>query len=748
MATRKAAAGNIVRLRGLPAKSSKEDVLAFLDGCGLTSDRVHLRFKERRTAGEAYVIFDNKEEAQRACVKDKDMFLPKFGERYVRVVLAEDVTAEDLHSTAAGVPSKTARSQRTASEMEFIVKVGGLPYGISPPEVRQLFFGWQVNASGVHLKQAGPHMEALVDFEVPEHAQQAVAQRHGTMITTAAGVFQLSVQKAGKAEWDALVAAQQGSDGIVKLRGLPTKAGVADVKAFLKGYRYKPGGVHVQPLSENRHSKIALVEFETAAEAVRALEMDRQRFGTAFGDRYCLLQLVHRAEFEQDRRKFQRQMAGSSGNSSSSGGTLATGLSMDVKCPAPAAVSFMSPLPSSFASPFAPASSAAIGLLPHAAAAAAAGFMHPLLQPVAPRVMLPPGYVLPPGLPPMPGSWPAPAASHMPHFQLPAVSAAGLVAPPALPSMLPGMAAASATAVPSLSLPLPPHGSAAAPPLPGSTAAARYMVQDLSTGQQVFLDPGFNLSELLPPTALASCSAVEVPVAGNTTATAASQPSHNVQHVQEPAASENSTDKQSQGHGTDGGGTEKELPLLAPAGGSSEVPGHGVGCTQAGAGTPTAKPRSRCHQGHRFQNSHHHRRTQKAGSGNSGGSSGDEGCSASGGGSNDSSDGGDGALRPADHKTDGRNGCAAEGAGGSSGRGSGASAGIAAAGICDSVQLLYTAGSEGMEDADVPAATLQQLRLHADHPKTHPCRQHSPVHTAALLADGVSLPPVKRTRSQ
>lgn len=111
-------------------------------------------------------------------------------------------------------------------------------------------------------------------------------------------------------------------------------------------------------------------------------------------------------------------------------------------------------------------------------------------------------------------------------------------------------------------------------------------------------------------------------------------------------------------------------------------------------------------------------------------------------------DGGDGALRPADHKTDGRNGCAAEGAGGSSGRGSGASAGIGAAGICDSVQLPYTAGSEGMEDADVPAATLQQLWLHADHPKTHPCRQHSPVHTAALLADGVSLPPVKRTRSQ
>jgi hypothetical protein len=46
------------------------------------------------------------------------------------------------------------------------VQVGGLPYGISPPEVRQLFFGWQVNASGVHLKQAGPHMEVRICLKI------------------------------------------------------------------------------------------------------------------------------------------------------------------------------------------------------------------------------------------------------------------------------------------------------------------------------------------------------------------------------------------------------------------------------------------------------------------------------------------------------------------------------------------------------------------------------------------------------
>lgn len=47
------------------------------------------------------------------CSCSQDMFLPKFGERYVRVVLAEDVTAEDLHSTAAGVPSKVCLSSRS-----------------------------------------------------------------------------------------------------------------------------------------------------------------------------------------------------------------------------------------------------------------------------------------------------------------------------------------------------------------------------------------------------------------------------------------------------------------------------------------------------------------------------------------------------------------------------------------------------------------------------------------------------------
>lgn len=49
--------------------------------------------------------------------------------------------------------------------------------------------------------------------------------------------------------------------------------------ASLQGYAVKPGGVHVQPAIDSRHNKLALVEFENAAEAVRAMVSVRGREG-------------------------------------------------------------------------------------------------------------------------------------------------------------------------------------------------------------------------------------------------------------------------------------------------------------------------------------------------------------------------------------------------------------------------------------------------------------------------------------
>lgn len=45
---------------------------------------------------QALIVFPTLDEAQQACIKDRDIFAPKYGDRYVRVLLAEDVSPADL----------------------------------------------------------------------------------------------------------------------------------------------------------------------------------------------------------------------------------------------------------------------------------------------------------------------------------------------------------------------------------------------------------------------------------------------------------------------------------------------------------------------------------------------------------------------------------------------------------------------------------------------------------------------------
>ncbi|KAI7845965.1 hypothetical protein COHA_000511 [Chlorella ohadii] len=521
------AGGVVVRVRGLPIKTTAEEVLQFLGAEGLPADAVHLRCQPRRSTGEAYVVFNTLEEAQQACGKDKDIFCPKSGDRYVRVSIEQDVRPADLVATDSAATGK----------------VGGLPRTITPPEVLSLFWGWQVRPASTYIlaaTDASPHVEALVEFEVQEHAALAIAQRHGTAITTAAGVFQLSVQPASKAEWDAAVAVQQGNDGILRVKGLPPRAGAPDVLAFFQGYRVKPGGVHVQPVNDKR-SKVAMVEFESAAEAARALqEKNRQQFGGT--DRFCLLQLASRAELEQELAHFQQQQqqqqqqqsvpatSGKWGGSSSAGPSgIGTASGSDPGAPLPGSAGGLQSSSLAGGMPGTGGASSEANLLPQAAATAA-GFLHQQPLPLPPMPMpgmpgmMPPGHMLPPGVPPMPGGWPMGPVmmgpvpmGPLPPFPMPHGFGFGHGM-----AAHPGAMAAAAVAA-SMGMPgaggMQPWGPPGMRPFQApNTAAARYLVQDLTTGQQVFLDPRFNLSSygMLPPAFGSSAAATAGTTAGGT----------------------------------------------------------------------------------------------------------------------------------------------------------------------------------------------------------------------------------------
>ena len=230
----------------------------------------------------------------------------------------------------------------------------------------------------------------------------------------------------------------------------------------------------------------------------------------------------------QDLRKFQQQrLISGNGTSSSSGNQGATA---SLAC-----------LPSS----------TTLHMLPQVAAAAS-GFMHPALAPMAAAgMMLPPGYMMPPALAALPGGWPAAAmaaASHMQQYMpaggMPSAAASATVFPP-WPVVPPQPTAAARYMVQVRGCPpaacaqllatyqyacrllphelplVPPAMAAGAGQLPPNSiltvvgasflplAALAACVQDLTTGQKVFLDPSFNLSTYqpgAPPPGLAGCS--------------------------------------------------------------------------------------------------------------------------------------------------------------------------------------------------------------------------------------------------
>ncbi|EOD11302.1 hypothetical protein EMIHUDRAFT_55470, partial [Emiliania huxleyi CCMP1516] len=84
---------SVVKMRGLPYKVTRNDILEFFAGLSVPLNGVHLMFNEReQPTGEAYVEFSSPEDRERAMSKDRQ----HMGGRYVelfRVSRAEMIQA-------------------------------------------------------------------------------------------------------------------------------------------------------------------------------------------------------------------------------------------------------------------------------------------------------------------------------------------------------------------------------------------------------------------------------------------------------------------------------------------------------------------------------------------------------------------------------------------------------------------------------------------------------------------------------
>jgi len=232
---------SVVKLRGLPYKVTRNDILEFFSGLSVPLNGVHLMFNEReQPTGEAYVEFSSLEDRERAMGKDRQ----HIGGRYVelfRVSRAEMIHA--LEQFVGGYMTNTM-------QMQGGMQAGG-PYGGPMYGAMQQPFGQPQNFMG------GPACGGPGAFG---GMQQAMGVPGGMQGGGGDGA---------------------GKEGTLRMRGLPYRSTVDDIFRFFAGFQLLPGGI-VLGQRDGRPSGEAWVTFANPAEAQRAMSMNGKHMGSRY----------------------------------------------------------------------------------------------------------------------------------------------------------------------------------------------------------------------------------------------------------------------------------------------------------------------------------------------------------------------------------------------------------------------------------------------------------------------------------
>merc|ERR1719382_72347 len=234
---------SVLKLRGLPYKVTRNDILEFFAGLSVPLNGVHLMYNEReQPTGEAYVEFSSPEDRERAMTKDRQ----HMGGRYVelfRVSRAEMLQA--LEQFVGGYMNNNNMQMQMQGGM-----AGAPPYGNMYGTMGQSPYGQPAGYMG------GPACGGPGAYGAMQHP--------------------MPVAPAGMA-----AGGVGGKAGTLRMRGLPFRASVDDIFRFFMGFQIMPGGI-VLGQRDGRPSGEAWVTFASPSEAARALGMNHKNMGTRY----------------------------------------------------------------------------------------------------------------------------------------------------------------------------------------------------------------------------------------------------------------------------------------------------------------------------------------------------------------------------------------------------------------------------------------------------------------------------------
>lgn len=328
----------VLRLRGLPFRSTQPDVVNFFDGFTISGSGIQFVFGlDGRPTGECYVEFlDERTAAAALSAKQR----AQMGARYIELFPSTKAEMDRVVQTGGimfyrgggmGAPPPAAM-MRGAPMMpailgsDFVVRLRGLPYSVTDEDVRAFFRDITLASDGVHfLENASGRFSGDAFVELPSsadvdaalaHNRQYIGARYVEVFRTSKEEMMMSMGQYrggvyGRGRYGApsppfpwgmgppfmpygstptMMTAPPGGPGmpsvgepagIVKLRGVPYEATLADVAQFFDGYGLICDTIRIIPDARGRPSGEAWVQFSTYAEATRAVrDLHRHKMGS------------------------------------------------------------------------------------------------------------------------------------------------------------------------------------------------------------------------------------------------------------------------------------------------------------------------------------------------------------------------------------------------------------------------------------------------------------------------------------
>ncbi|KAL9267879.1 Heterogeneous nuclear ribonucleoprotein F-like protein [Drosera capensis] len=200
----------VVRLRGLPFNCTDMDILKFFVGFDIVD--VLLVNRSGRFSGDAFVVFASTVQADLALQRNRHSMGPRYvevfrcgKEEYYHAVAAE-VNYEGAYDYEyRGSPPPAGRPRKDKDQLEFteILKLRGLPYSVTKPDIIKFFGDFYLVEDKIHIARRPDGKftgEAYVEFTSADEAKRAMCKDKMTVGRRYIELFPATPEEVRRAE--------------------------------------------------------------------------------------------------------------------------------------------------------------------------------------------------------------------------------------------------------------------------------------------------------------------------------------------------------------------------------------------------------------------------------------------------------------------------------------------------------------------------------------------------------------------